>query len=55
MLSLRAEHPETETYQVRFPDYVTITYGLHRTGSGDQSLLDHLFFLLGKKKTLKPQ
>ena len=24
-------------------DYVTMTYGLHRTGSGDQNLLDHLF------------
>ena len=25
---LRGEKPETETYQVRFPDYVTITYDL---------------------------
>ncbi len=24
-------------------DYTTITYGLHRTGTGDQNLLDHLF------------
>jgi len=23
-------------------DYITITYGLHRTGTGDQSFLDHL-------------
>ena len=22
-------------------DYVTITYGLHRTGTGDQNFLDH--------------
>ena len=33
-------------------DYVTITYGLHRTGSADQNLLDHLFhpvIFLGKQ------
>ena len=24
-------------------DYITITYGLHRTGTGDQNFLDHLF------------
>ncbi len=33
-------------------DYVTITYGLYRTGSGDQNFLDHLFLpiiFLGKQ------
>ena len=33
-------------------DYVTITYGFHRTGSGDQNFLDHLFLpiiFLGKQ------
>ena len=33
-------------------NYTTITYGLHRTGSGDQNLLDHLFhpiIFLGKQ------
>ena len=33
-------------------DYITITYGLHRTGTGDQSFLDHLIFpviFLGKQ------
>ena len=33
-------------------DYVTITYGLHRTGSGDQNFLDHIvypFIFLGKQ------
>ena len=33
-------------------DYITITYGLHRTGTGDQSFLDHLFHpavFLGKQ------
>ena len=33
-------------------DYVTMTYGLHRTGSADQNLLDHLFhpvIFLGKQ------
>ena len=33
-------------------DYVTITYGLHRTGTGNQNLLDHLFhpiIFLGKQ------
>jgi len=25
-------------------NYTTITYGLHRTGSGDQNFLDHLFY-----------
>jgi len=33
-------------------DYITITYGLHRTGTGDQSLLDHLIhpaIFLGKQ------
>ena len=33
-------------------DYVTITYGFHRTGSADQNLLDHLFhpvLFLGKQ------
>ena len=24
-------------------DYITITYGLHRTGTGDQNFQDHLF------------
>ena len=27
-------------------DYITITYGLHRTGTGDQNFLDHFFILL---------
>jgi len=33
-------------------DYITITYGLHRTGTGDQSFLDHLIYpviFLGKQ------
>jgi 4-amino-4-deoxy-L-arabinose transferase-like glycosyltransferase len=33
-------------------NYTTITYGLHRTGSGDQNFLDHLFhpiIFLGKQ------
>jgi len=33
-------------------DYITITYGLHRTGTGDQSFLDHLILpviFLGKQ------
>jgi 4-amino-4-deoxy-L-arabinose transferase-like glycosyltransferase len=33
-------------------DYITITYGLHRTGTGDQSFLDHLIhpiIFLGKQ------
>ena len=33
-------------------DYITITYGLHRTGTGDQNFLDHLFhpiIFLGKQ------
>lgn len=33
-------------------DYITITYGLHRTGVGDQNFLDHLFhpiIFLGKQ------
>ncbi len=33
-------------------DYVTITYGLHRTGTGDQNFIDHLFhpiIFLGKQ------
>ena len=33
-------------------DYITITYGLHRTGTGDQNFLDHLFYpiiFLGKQ------
>ncbi len=33
-------------------DYTTITYGLHRTGTGDQNFLDHLFhpmIFLGKQ------
>ena len=33
-------------------DYITITYGFHRTGTGDQNLLDHLFhplIFLGKQ------
>lgn len=33
-------------------DYTTITYGLHRTGAGDQNFLDHLFhpiIFLGKQ------
>ena len=33
-------------------DYVTITYGLHRTGSGDQNFSDHIvypFIFLGKQ------
>ena len=33
-------------------DYITITYGLHRTGTGDQNFLDHLFLpiiFLGKQ------
>ena len=33
-------------------DYITITYGLHRTGAGDQNFLDHLFhpiIFLGKQ------
>ena len=33
-------------------DYITITYGFHRTGSADQNLLDHLFhpvLFLGKQ------
>ena len=33
-------------------DYVTITYGLHRTGSGEQSFLDHIIhplIFLGKQ------
>jgi len=33
-------------------DYITITYGLHRTGTGDQGFLDHLFhpaIFLGKQ------
>jgi len=33
-------------------DYTTVTYGFHRTGSGDQNLLDHLFhpvIFLGKQ------
>ena len=33
-------------------DYITITYGLHRTGAGDQNFLDHLFYpiiFLGKQ------
>jgi len=25
-------------------DYITIIYGFHRTGAGDQNLLDHLFY-----------
>ena len=33
-------------------DYITITYGLHRTGTGDQNFLDHLIYpiiFLGKQ------
>jgi len=33
-------------------DYITITYGLHRTGTGDQNFLNHLFhpiIFLGKQ------
>ena len=33
-------------------DYITITYGLHRTGGGDQSILDHIIhpiIFLGKQ------
>ena len=33
-------------------DYITITYGLHRTGTGDQNFLNHLFYpiiFLGKQ------
>ena len=33
-------------------DYITITYGLHRTGTGDQNFLDHLIhpiIFLGKQ------
>jgi len=33
-------------------DYITITYGFHRTGTGDQNFLDHLFYpliFLGKQ------
>ena len=33
-------------------DYIAITYGLHRTGTGDQNFLDHLFhpiIFLGKQ------
>ena len=33
-------------------NYITITYGLHRTGAGDQNFLDHLFhpiIFLGKQ------
>jgi hypothetical protein len=33
-------------------DYITITYGLHRTGTGDQSFLDHVIhpvIFLGKQ------
>ena len=33
-------------------NYITITYGLHRTGTGDQNFLDHLFhpiIFLGKQ------
>ena len=33
-------------------DYITITYGLHRTGTGEQSFLDHIFLpltFLGKQ------
>ena len=33
-------------------DYITITYGLHRTGTGNQNLLDHFFYpleFLGKQ------
>ena len=33
-------------------NYITITYGLHRTGTGDQSFLDHLIYpviFLGKQ------
>ena len=33
-------------------DYTTITYGLHRTGTGDQNFLNHLFYpiiFLGKQ------
>ena len=33
-------------------DYTTITYGLHRTGTGDQNLIDHIFHpivFLGKQ------
>ena len=33
-------------------NYVTVTYGLHRTGTGEQSFLDHIFYpiiFLGKQ------
>ena len=33
-------------------DYITITYGLHRTGTGDQNFLDHIIhplIFLGKQ------
>ena len=33
-------------------DYITITYGLHRTGTGDQNFLDHIIYpliFLGKQ------